>query len=319
MLYCFYAVLGSTKQFPCTGTKEVHVKKLLPLLIAAAGLCACTARRSGTDTGTAAAADESTAVPVMAEATVPAAAEEPSVPDAAPSTKAEPAAVPAPRIQELNLDALRLKPSIYIAEANKLDGAHNVYDNSVLFPIGFSKDGKFACLSEVSLEGKGAVDPSFFIQDLVTDSIVCSIESPQPGSDDMDTAAFVQLMHEAIDAALAEFGIQQVPCTFLPFPCTGAGGTLDVRVEVSDTGKLLYDMFKIIDYTCIATDGSGRKKIITTKKDTALDDVYVCGYISNPFEDRIAVVLAEKAFGFEGCDLHYSVLGCSQSAGFSAK
>ena len=71
------------------------MKKLLPLLIAAAGLCACTARRSGTDTGTAAAADESTAVPVMAEATVPAAAEEPSVPDAAPSTKAEPVAVQA--------------------------------------------------------------------------------------------------------------------------------------------------------------------------------------------------------------------------------
>ena len=148
------------------------------------------------------------------------------------------------------------------------------------------------------------------MQDLVTDEILWKDSDNGLEDGTGGIAAFVDTRHENIDAALQKYGIKAGSCAFKELPYKDGSSRVDVRVTIRDTGKLMYDMLKVIDYDCIATDGKGREKTVCSKKEVAVEDVYVCGYIKNPFEGRLAIVIAEKVYGFEGCDLLYSIVGC---------
>ncbi|MCR5763127.1 MAG: hypothetical protein K6G00_07080 [Treponema sp.] len=213
-------------------------------------------------------------------------------------------------IKDVDVSQLMVRPSVFVAEKNNLDPQHLVYDNASLYFIGFSESGHLAFMEFQVLEGKGSPESAFYIQDLVSDEIVLALKGSDNSGDGCDLDSLIEEYHEEIDAALVMYGIEAVPCQFKALPYDDGGSFIDIQVNVTDTGRLMYDMLKIINYECVASDGRKGSKTICLKKEVTVEDVYACGYIKSPLEDRLAVVIAEKVYGFEGCDLHYSVVGC---------
>lgn len=222
-------------------------------------------------------------------------------------------------IAALDLAAARIEPSCYL-EGRDNFLSQSYHDMSVLYLVGFSPDGKIAFLKQEELDGKGGTDLYFIIQDLVSDEILWELQAPTDesywlGKDLMDL--FLSDNQELIDGKLAAYGISIVSCPYERFPYKAAEGrTFEARIESVDTGKLLYDMFSIIRYSCIVTDGRGRSKKVVADKEIAASEAFVCGCIKNPFEKRLALIIAEAVYGFEGCDMKYSFSGCDMQKGF---
>ncbi len=228
---------------------------------------------------------------------------------------------PTAKIGELNWDEAKVNPSQFIEKENFSSGA--IYNFSNLYFIGFSKDGKISYIENQLLEGRGIDMPIFFIQDLVSDDILVKISGENLDEEMVVKKGAVEYFIEKnaakIDAELEKHKIERCPLKYEKFPYKGDGNSddsIDVTVSVRDTGKLQYDFLRIIDYTCTATNGRGNKKIIRKKKDAVLEGAFICGFIKNPFENRLAVVIAEQKYGFEGCDILYSFSGCDISKGF---
>lgn len=219
----------------------------------------------------------------------------------------------AARIGEVNFDEAKINPSEFISDKFKNDIIH---DFSKLYLIGFSADGKIAFIESRQLEGVGAEQVIFFVQDLVSDDILEKIDGQGEEGAEGAFMHFLKKNGSAIDSALEKHGIKKSPCKYEEFPYNEKDREITVSVSVSDTGKLQYDFLRIIDYSCIASNEAGKKKVLRAKKDAVLENAFVCGFIKNPFENRLAVVIAEEKYGFEGFDILYSFSGCDIYKGF---
>ena len=188
---------------------------------------------------------------------------------------------------------------------------------------GETNDGfDLAFLKELFLEGKGGIDLYFVVQDLVSDEILWELKAP---SDDDYEYAPGQGLHERfiadyesqINGKLAEYGITVSPCSYERLPYTAADGrTFSVSIDDHDTGKLMYDMFSVTSYSCIVTDGKGRSKKVIADKEFMGPEAFACGCIKSPYEDRLAIIVAEATFGFEGSDILFCIAGCDMKKGF---
>ena len=232
-----------------------------------------------------------------------------------------PAASSVRGIGGFNWDAARIQPACYLPNRDSFLSM-SYYESSVLYLVGFSPDGKMAFLKELFLEGKGGIDLYFVVQDLVSDEILWELKAP---SDDDYEYAPGQGLHERfitdyesqIDGKLAEYGITVSPCSYERLPYTAADGrTFSVSIDEHDTGKLMYDMFSVTSYSCIVTDGRGRSKKVIADKEFMGPEAFACGCIKSPYEDRLAIVVAEASFGFEGSDILFCIAGCDMKKGF---
>jgi hypothetical protein len=71
-------------------------------------------------------------------------------------------------------------------------------------------------------------------------------------------------------------------------------------------------------YTVEVTAGDKKKTIGNFEPLTGMTgNVYVCGYILSPFENRALIVLAEESRGYEGNELRYRFSGCHLGVGFN--
>ncbi|MBR4824809.1 MAG: hypothetical protein IKZ86_08410, partial [Spirochaetaceae bacterium] len=61
---------------------------------------------------------------------------------------------------------------------------------------------------------------------------------------------------------------------------------------------------------------SGGSKIIKSEEKRESYFVYPVGYIKSPYENRVAVVLTNASFVFEGSELFVEFAGCNLSVGF---
>ncbi len=222
-------------------------------------------------------------------------------------------------IASFDWDSARIQPSCYL-EGRESFPSKSYHDMSFLYFVGFSQDGKVAFLKQEEQDGKGSTDLYFIVQDLVSDEILWNLQAPTDESywmgKDLMTL-FLADNEDLIDQKLADYGIRIAPCSYEKLPYTGENGErIDARIESKDTGKLYYDMFSIIRYSCIACDGAGRKKTVVSGKELPASEAFVCGYVKNPYEDRLALVIAEAVYGFEGCDILYSLAGCDMKKGF---
>lgn len=232
--------------------------------------------------------------------------------------------VPAPAVRGIggfDWDAARIQPTCYLPNRDSFLSM-SYYESSVLYPVGFSPDGKMAFLKELFLEGKGGIDLYFVVQDLVSDEILWELKAP---SDDDYEYAPGQGLHERfiadyesqINGKLAEYGITVSPCSYERLPYTAADGrTFSVSIDDHDTGKLMYDMFSVTSYSCIVTDGKERSKKVIADKEFMGPEAFACGCIKSPYEDRLAIIVAEATFGFEGSDILFCIAGCDMKKGF---
>ncbi|MBQ3670289.1 MAG: hypothetical protein II921_02275 [Treponema sp.] len=219
------------------------------------------------------------------------------------------------RVEYVDWERAQLDPSKFIAE--KHFSGSSIHDFSNLYVLGFSRDGKIAFVETQLLDGVGAERDTFFVQDLVEDEILVQIvgkDSELGGSDALK--AFVAQEREKIDEAISSHAIVSGAFSYEPLPYSADGFFIDVEAKVVDTGKKLHEFIAVSDYTCIATASSGSRKVIREKKDVTCENVFICGCIKSPWENRLAVVIGEQRFGFEGYDIWYSFSGCDMRRGF---
>lgn len=179
------------------------------------------------------------------------------------------------------------------------------------YPVGWSKDNKFAWCQSYWLDGAVINQFDFYIQDLVEDSIV--FEMHQSSEEDI-VSIWNQLCNKYSDE-LEKHGIVVSKNKFLKFPVKVKGKKVLVRKIVDELGQDLETGFNRISYKIVA-EKEDRVKIINSAKNVLQQDVFVTGCFYSPFENRVAVVLANEVPGFEGTDIKYSISGCQLIIGF---
>ncbi|MBQ6566728.1 MAG: hypothetical protein IJL80_06690, partial [Treponema sp.] len=231
---------------------------------------------------------------------------------------AESDVLPIRSIAYFDFSAACIKPTCYLVERDSFL-SRSYHDNSSLYLVGFSHDGKMAYLKEVELDGKGGTNLYFIVQDLVSDEILWQLQSPSDDSYALGQnllERFISDYGAQIDKKLSEHGIAISPCEYRSLPYGEGGLSVSAAIESHSTGKMMYDMFEIISYSCVVTDGRGRSKKVIENRELMGTEAFVCGCIKNPYEDRLAIVIAEATYGFEGCDILFRIAGCDMRKGF---
>lgn len=221
-------------------------------------------------------------------------------------------------ISSFDFASSRIEPTCYLPERDNFLSM-SYHDFSALYLAGFSPDGKMAFFKEVELDGKGGTDLYFIVQDLVSDEVLWELKSPDDESYGYEEGLhkrFVADYGSQIDKKLFEYGIVISPCEYRSMPYSADGLSLSASIESQATGKMMYDMFELTSYSCIVTDGRGHSKKVIAGREFMGPEAFVCGCIKNPYEDRLALVIAEATYGFEGCDLLVRIAGCDLRKGF---
>lgn len=222
-----------------------------------------------------------------------------------------------------------------LPEGQVLTETHDSRGNSLyadtFYPIGWSKDGKFAYLCQICADGSGCY-PSLIVLDLVSDRRVVNWGTEARRIPDCkDVGELWEKNKKIISQMLRKQGIvQQVFSDF------AAGGQFQVdgeeyRVEVQHETGHVSDV--IMDGTQslivkVRKEGVGGKTVYAytydKNKKKAKDvgpayirSVEVAGSLKSPFEDRALLILDRRMRGFENTtDSEYFLIGCHLRVGF---
>ncbi|MBQ9630046.1 MAG: hypothetical protein IJR49_00460 [Treponema sp.] len=212
------------------------------------------------------------------------------------------------QIQEIN-------PIKYIVEKFNLTQMNSIYAHSKLYVLGFSQTGKIAYIEAQNFEGVGEFIFLFYIQDLVSDKIFYHFSKAESELEygKQSVKDFLVANSEEFDKVITQHKIILENHNFNEFPFRQNHHVLNVSADVKDTGRKMHELFQISDYTLTAINEIGKQKTLHLQKDVPVENVFVCGYVKSPFENRLAIIIAEQRFGFEGFDLHYHIVGSNLS------
>ncbi len=187
------------------------------------------------------------------------------------------------------------------------------FDTEKFYPIGWSKDGKFAYYLEPVDEACGCYFAKLFILDLKSDKVLWSFDYDSQDIDEAKKAnkpySFKTLWNaqrKLFSDKLLENGIEyQNRFTLLPFPINYQGSRLTANLEVKKKAGIDADarIYGDISQSILQLNSSrnGKKTILDHRYPKAMPlYVGVVGYVKSPFEPRIAVVLIEVHRGYEG-------------------
>lgn len=197
------------------------------------------------------------------------------------------------------------------------------------YPIGWSRNGKFAYYVEPGDEACGCYFAKLVIKDLRTDAVLWQFD--YDSSDLQDTlksrtpeslAALWRYKRELFNSKLREYDIKaQGPFALLSFPANYEGDQLTADLKTKETGQ--DQAYGIIDNAVLqlSSKRKGKKTIFekTYKENDPMPlDIKVLGYLKSPFEPRIAVVMVEVWRGYEGPPhtTHTSIVGATMDTGF---
>ena len=200
------------------------------------------------------------------------------------------------------------------------------------YPIGWSKDGKFAYYAEPADEACGCYFGQLFILDLKSDKILWSYDYnglDYQGEETKNTPKSINDLwrknRKLFSEKLREHNIvPQGRFAFLNFPINYQGDQLNADLKIKenkDEETIAYGV--VAQGTLQLISRRNGKKIVFdhnyVKPDEALPlDLKVLGYVKSPFEERIAVVMIEIYRGYEGPPhtTHVKIVGSSLSGGF---
>jgi hypothetical protein len=194
------------------------------------------------------------------------------------------------------------------------------------FPVGWSKDGKFAYYTEPGDEACGCYFGQLIILDTVNDKELWSFK--YNGLDDQDKPKYRAITdlwrknRRLFSDKLNQYGIiPQGRFSLLRFPINGASDQLraDLKLEEKeDEESRLYGPIK--KATLQISSRRGGTKIVheETYPEYGLLDMKVLGYLKSPYEQRIAIIMLEVWRGYEGPPhvTHVKVAGSSLTTGF---
>lgn len=180
------------------------------------------------------------------------------------------------------------------------------YIHALFYPIGWSRDGKFAYLWEPADEACGCYFAEIVIQDLKTDKIVWkekydhAVEPKIPET--IDTVW--PTVQKRYSAKLRQYKIEPIKGFSLVHPQIAFDGdvlTPKVNVDIEHDG--IYEVEGSITVQMMS-EKLGTKTLsrkVYLKKDlNAIRDAMITGSLISPFEPRAAVIVVEEHRGYEG-------------------
>jgi hypothetical protein len=199
------------------------------------------------------------------------------------------------------------------------------------YPIGWSRDGKFAYYLEPVDEACGCYFAKLYILDLKTDKVLWSFDYDSEAIDEakqqgkphsLDTLWAVN--HELFSDKLREYAIEpQVRFGLLFFPANNKGELLRATLRTKEKKGLTEEErpYGIIGKATLQLNSSrrGKKTVLDHSYGKSLPlHVGLLGYVKSPFEPRIAVVLMRIMRGYEGPPHtgRVQIVGASLEGGF---
>lgn len=229
-------------------------------------------------------------------------------------------------VKNINLKEYELSDKneeVFLAECethgeNYFDGVNIVYGKSVeVYILGWSKDGKLAVLENREVDGRGGYDLYFTIFDTVEDEKVYFHNFEfYDENENCTVAQCVQNNYKQIDDVLKKYGIifQKTASQSLPAKINGDEFTFNVKVIKNEPSE--YGIGFTLSYDIEAIKNNKSKKTITEVRDKFCNKVVVTGYLKNPYENRIAVIVLSSKYVFEGSELELAFYGCNLAKGF---
>jgi hypothetical protein len=200
------------------------------------------------------------------------------------------------------------------------------------YPIGWSKDGKFAYYSEPGDEACDCYFAKLIILDLVSDKVLWSFDYDSGNAEGegrknppTTITTLWKEKRKLFSDKLREHNIvPQRPFSLLLFPIKQAGDQLTTELKIKENKDEETRLYGIVNQATLQliSRRNGKKTILDKTYDTETDpsplDLKVLGYTKSPFEPRIAVVMIEIHRGYEGPPhtTHIKIVGSSLSSGF---
>ncbi len=201
------------------------------------------------------------------------------------------------------------------------------------YPVGWSKDGKFAYYSEPVDEACGCYYAYLAIQDMRTDKIIWEFKYDQGDEDDPVTGKqggqgnireLWKKNQKLFSEKLAENGIVASRSVMLGKTFSAAGFSYTAKSakkmgQNADGGEKRVDLYTV----SLSSTKLGSKTVFTSEDHTKEDysfrlDAGLIGVIKSPYENRVALIAIEAMRGYEGPPhtAQIRVVGADLTSGF---
>jgi hypothetical protein len=185
---------------------------------------------------------------------------------------------------------------------------------------GWSNNGKVAYSIESEDIAKGGQTIEFVIIDIISDMVVFELKIDSFDHGEVEGETLYNLFGVSISNALQENGIVRQRTDFLRFPIIKNDTVYTCEIIDREYRRDNYNFFdnNVSKYKVTVT-ANCRRKIINEfiPVNEITRNIYVCGYILSPYENRALVVIAEEYWGFEGTELTFRFSGCHLGIGFN--
>ena len=212
-----------------------------------------------------------------------------------------------------------------IGEPDPNEEGHMGVITGAFYPIGWSKDGKFAYLFEPPDEDCGCYFAEVVIQDLRSDKIVwkerySNANAPEPTEEDRNT--LWKKKGAEYTARFREQGIEQLDSFMLLHPSINFEGdvlTPKIDIRIKTDGNFMVDGTVTVSMTSRKHGSKVVHRDIYRRRDTnGFRDAEISGSLVSPFEPRAAIVIVEVVRGWEGPPnvMQIKIAGSTLARGF---
>ena len=198
------------------------------------------------------------------------------------------------------------------------EGQAFIYDK--IYPIGWSKDGKFAYITEPADEGSGFYWFEIVILDIVNNTINWSWKPKNSEEGNLKSSwkenyeMFAQHLNEAEIVQTKNFELKQTKSSY-----KGNDYELVLETKTVIDPEYGYDIVKEIQINIISPE-LGVKQFHNEKIDelSYVVSAYIPGYILSPYDDRIVIICKKERPGYEGPPnvVYFDLIGTNLTTGF---
>ena len=222
---------------------------------------------------------------------------------------------------------LLLSEVVHTRFSNLLQGTSELpIIDAVFYPLGWSKDGKFAYAIEPPDEAVGSYFLNVYVQDLVTDKVLWQDKYQSPAESDAgfrSFAAYWMAKESDIKARLNKYGIELMQEGVL---FAGPINYKDDQIKYQVQKKLkaqpnFGNVAMVSEYQIeVASTTRGKKSVHkeTYKAPLSVLDVDVIGYLRGDDPERVAILVGGVKRGWEGPPhvTWFKVIGTNLRRGF---
>jgi hypothetical protein len=193
-----------------------------------------------------------------------------------------------------------------------------LYDK--FYPVGWSETGLFAYVTEIADEGSGYYFFKISIQNMINDKIEWEWEPSYNEDGNLDSIWKENLTK--INEKLNEYKIIQKTDFVLgltSFTYLNKQYNLKIFTETEKNKDFGFDIIKSTK-VYLSSPQLGTKTIYDYKEEdySMLLGQIIAGYIQSPFEDRIAVIIKNERWGYEGPPnlIYFTIVGSNLTESF---